>query len=85
MISLIVLTITTGLSLLFFKLAYLSIHIMSICALRFPWRDGIFDVTWSEVSEPVLVAAGADGGVVIFDQTVPQVTRTCLCYDALGR
>ena len=36
---------------------------------RYPWQDGLFDVTWSELSEAVLVAGGGDGSVLIFDQT----------------
>ena len=38
---------------------------------RYIWRDGLFDVTWSEVNEAILVAAAGDGGVVIVDQNVP--------------
>ena len=37
---------------------------------RYVWKDGLFDITWSEVSEPILVAGGGDGAVIIFDQTV---------------
>ena len=40
---------------------------------RFTWRDGLFDVTWSEVNEAVLVAAGGDGSVLVFDQNIVQV------------
>ena len=40
---------------------------------RFGWRDGLFDVTWSEVNEAVLVAAGGDGSVLVFDQNIVQV------------
>ena len=40
---------------------------------RYPWKDGVFDVTWSEVSEPVLVAASGDGTVLVFNQTVLEV------------
>lgn len=40
---------------------------------RYGWQDGLFDVTWSEVNEAVLVAAGGDGNVLIFDQGVTQV------------
>lgn len=39
---------------------------------RYPWQDGLFDVTWSEVSEGVLVAGGGDGNVLVFDQTIVQ-------------
>ena len=41
--------------------------------VRFPWRDGLFDVTWSEVNERVIVVASGDGNIVIFDQSQPQV------------
>ena len=37
---------------------------------RYAWRDGLFDVTWSEVSEAVLVAAAGDGNVLVFDQNL---------------
>ena len=37
---------------------------------RYTWRDGLFDVTWSEVNEPILVAAAGDGSVLIFDQNL---------------
>ncbi len=33
----------------------------------------LFDVTWSELHEPVLVVGGGDGGVAIFDQSKPEV------------
>ncbi len=37
---------------------------------RYPWRDGLFDVTWSELSEDVLVVGGGDASVLVFDQKV---------------
>ena len=37
---------------------------------RYTWRDGLFDVTWSEVNEAILVAAAGDGSVLIFDQNL---------------
>ena len=40
---------------------------------RYPWKDGLFDVTWSEVNEPVLVAASGDGAILVFNQTVEEV------------
>lgn len=46
-------------------------------SVRFICRDGLFDVTWSEVSEGVLVAGGGDGSVLIFDQAVSQVGGHC--------
>ena len=41
--------------------------------LRFPWRDGLFDATWSEVNESVIVVASGDGSIIVFDQSHPQV------------
>ena len=49
---------------------------MFFLCVRFPWRDGFFDVTWSEVNEAVLVVAAGDGKVVVFDQSQPQVGQT---------
>lgn len=37
---------------------------------RYPWQDGLFDVTWSEVNEAVLVAASGDGSLIVVDQGV---------------
>ena len=59
---------------------------------RYVWRDGLFDVTWSEVSEAVLVAAAGDGSVLIFDQNLADAPAMVLpghtaevrlygCYD----
>ena len=39
---------------------------------RYQWGDGLFDVTWSELSEDVLVVGGGDGNVVVFDWKLPQ-------------
>lgn len=36
---------------------------------RYGWNDGLFDVTWSEVNEAVLVAAAGDGKLIIVDQS----------------
>lgn len=35
------------------------------------WSDGLFDVTWSEVNEAILVAASGDGSVIVVDQGIP--------------
>ena len=40
---------------------------------RYPWKDGLFDVTWSELNEAVLVTASGDGSVVVYDQAQPNV------------
>lgn len=37
---------------------------------RYVWRDGLFDITWSEVNEAILVAAAGDGGLLVFDQNL---------------
>ena len=53
-----------------------NIHLfktMLVLWFRYGWQDGLFDVTWSEVNEAVLVAAGGDGSVLVFDQGVTQV------------
>ncbi|VDI20948.1 Hypothetical predicted protein [Mytilus galloprovincialis] len=33
----------------------------------FDWNDGLFDVTWAENNENVLVTASGDGGIVVWD------------------
>ena len=40
---------------------------------RYGWSDGLFDITWSEVNEAILVAAAGDGNVLLFDQSVGHV------------
>ncbi|XP_061609334.1 peroxisomal biogenesis factor 7 isoform X2 [Phyllopteryx taeniolatus] len=34
---------------------------------RWEWSDGVFDVSWSEANEHVLVAAGGDGSLQLWD------------------
>ncbi|XP_019740598.1 peroxisomal biogenesis factor 7 isoform X1 [Hippocampus comes] len=36
-------------------------------ARRWEWSDGLFDVSWSEANENVLVAAGGDGSLQLWD------------------
>ena len=36
---------------------------------RCVWKDGLFDVTWSEANEAILVAASGDGKLLIVDQS----------------
>ena len=48
-------------------------HTFTLPSLRYGWPDGLFDVTWSEVNEAMLVAAAGDGNVLIFDQNIIQV------------
>uniref|UniRef100_A0AAY4EPX7 Peroxin-7 n=1 Tax=Denticeps clupeoides TaxID=299321 RepID=A0AAY4EPX7_9TELE len=38
----------------------------------FDWNDGLFDVTWSENNEHVLVTGGGDGTVQLWDTANPQ-------------
>ena len=45
---------------------------------RYVWKDGLFDVTWSEVNEAILVAAAGDGSVLIFDQKVADAPAAIL-------
>lgn len=37
---------------------------------HYVWKDGLFDVTWSEVNEAILVAAAGDGNLIVVDQNV---------------
>ena len=37
---------------------------------RYAWRDGLFDVTWSEVNEAILIAAAGDGNLILIDQNI---------------
>ncbi|XP_078617449.1 peroxisomal targeting signal 2 receptor-like [Branchiostoma floridae x Branchiostoma japonicum] len=39
---------------------------------KFDWNDGLFDVTWSENNEHVLVTASGDGSIQIWDTAQPQ-------------
>lgn len=34
------------------------------------WKDGLFDVTWSEVNEAILAVAAGDGSLLIVDQNI---------------
>lgn len=36
---------------------------------RCVWKDGLFDVTWSEANEAILVAGSGDGNLLIVDQS----------------
>ena len=40
---------------------------------RYSWKDVLFDVTWSEIQEQILVAASGDGSLLVYDQACPQV------------
>ena len=37
---------------------------------RYMWKDGLFDVTWSEVNEAILILASGDGNLIVVDQGV---------------
>ncbi len=37
------------------------------------WKDGLFDVTWSEVNEAILVAGSGDGSLLVIDQSRPPI------------
>lgn len=39
----------------------------------FDWKDGLFDVTWAENNENILITAGGDGSIQIWDIAQPQV------------
>ncbi len=40
---------------------------------HWPWKDGLFDVTWSEVNEAILVAGSGDGNLLVIDQSMARV------------
>ena len=39
----------------------------------FQFSDGMFDVTWAENNENILVGAGGDGSIQVWDVLQPQV------------
>jgi len=41
----------------------------------YEWNDGLFDVTWSESNEHVVVAGSGDGSLLVFDVNNPKVLR----------
>ncbi|XP_063078446.1 peroxisomal biogenesis factor 7 [Engraulis encrasicolus] len=44
-----------------------------VCLVRsFDWNDGLFDVTWSENNEHVLVTGAGDGSIQLWDTENPQ-------------
>lgn len=48
-------------------------RLVSFCLMgSFDWNNGLFDVTWSENNEHVLVTAGGDGSLQIWDTANPQ-------------
>ncbi|XP_063773480.1 peroxisomal biogenesis factor 7 isoform X2 [Pseudophryne corroboree] len=43
-----------------------------VCSKSFDWSDALFDVTWSEINENVLVTSSGDGSLQLWDITKPQ-------------
>jgi len=43
---------------------------LRICQ-QFEWSDGLFDLTWAENNENILVTAGGDGSIQVWDVTQP--------------
>lgn len=39
----------------------------------YEWNDGLFDVTWAENNENVVIAVSGDGSLLLFDVTNPKV------------
>ena len=56
-----------------FTCIYMYTHACTHAHTRYGWSDGLFDITWSEVNEAILVAAAGDGNVLLFDQSVGHV------------
>ncbi|TWW68487.1 Peroxisomal targeting signal 2 receptor [Takifugu flavidus] len=52
-------------SLLVLDVTETDIHLLR----RWEWGDGLFDVSWSETNEHVLVAGGGDGSLQLWDTT----------------
>ncbi|XP_056422619.1 peroxisomal biogenesis factor 7 isoform X3 [Hyla sarda] len=43
-----------------------------LCFKSFEWSDALFDVTWSEISENILVTSSGDGSLQLWDISKPQ-------------
>ncbi|XP_075059252.1 peroxisomal biogenesis factor 7 isoform X1 [Mixophyes fleayi] len=43
-----------------------------LCIKSFDWSDALFDVTWSEISENILVTSSGDGSLQLWDISKPQ-------------
>jgi len=39
---------------------------------KFEWSDGLFDVTWAENNENIIVGAGGDGSIQVWDVSQPK-------------
>jgi len=44
----------------------------SVLVTSCDWTDALFDVTWSEDNENVIVAAGGDGSVIVWNISMGQ-------------
>lgn len=47
-------------------------QISSLFLFSFDWNDGLFDVTWSENNEHVLITSSGDGSLQIWDIAKPK-------------
>ena len=46
---------------------------------RFTWKQGLYDVTWSEFNETVAVTCSADGSIQVWDvDAKSQVCHSCI-------
>lgn len=55
-----------------FLFVYLALSPVFFIMHSFDWNDGLFDVTWSENNEHVLVTGAGDGSLQIWDTANPQ-------------
>jgi WD40 repeat protein len=49
-----------------------SPRIATSVSCSFDWNDGLFDVTWSESNEHILLTGGGDGSLQVWDTANPQ-------------
>lgn len=47
-------------------------QIFSLFSLSYDWNDGLFDVTWSENNEHVLITSSGDGSLQVWDTAKPK-------------
>lgn len=48
---------------------------MYVHHLRMDLPEGLYDVGWSEVNPNILIGAAADGSIILFDLSLPNVYR----------
>lgn len=48
----------------------------------FDWNDGLFDITWAENNENILVTGAGDGHVVVWDINQKRVKLKKLLHEA---